>query len=173
MNPYTPEDEARWMTKAKAWLSDWLPHHGGLRTADVVRVSDIGELEAMLRAEWKAGRASALGTTWTDADDQWTKQVRAAHPSTSNSHMEYATALRMVSNRHSKSALVALVNWLLLRQDEVFKKSRVRLIHALDHIRLMECTMDHDEDMSPCPVRTAKEALDNRECSLCKGRIST
>jgi hypothetical protein len=51
---------------------------------------------------------------WEDAKDEWTERIRAAHPSRSGSHDTYATAMRMVGNRHSKGELVALVNWLLL-----------------------------------------------------------
>jgi hypothetical protein len=50
---------------------------------------------------------------WKDVEDEWSDAIRAAHPSRSGSHSEYATAMRMVGNRHSKGELVALVNWLL------------------------------------------------------------
>jgi transcriptional regulator GlxA family with amidase domain len=51
-----------------------------------------------------------------DKDDEWTARIDEAFPTSSGSHEEYATALRMVGNRHSKAALVALVNWLLVEK---------------------------------------------------------
>lgn len=51
--------------------------------------------------------------TWEDRVDKWTFAVKAAHPVRSESHDEYAVAMKMVGNRHSKGALVELVNWLL------------------------------------------------------------
>ncbi len=48
------------------------------------------------------------------AGDEWTKMIKAAHPMRSGSHDEYAMAMKMVGHRHSKRALVELVNWLLL-----------------------------------------------------------
>jgi hypothetical protein len=55
---------------------------------------------------------------WEDTPDEWTEEIDAAFPTRSGSHEEYATALRMVGNRHSKGALVALVNWLLVRSKQ-------------------------------------------------------
>lgn len=46
--------------------------------------------------------------------------------------------------------------------------ARERLLHSLYHIREMECIEDHDESGEPCPRRAAKEAIDNRPCSLCE-----
>jgi len=54
-------------------------------------------------------------TVWEDVEDTWTNAIKAAHPTRSGSHDEYATAMQMVGNRHSKHELVSLVNWLLLR----------------------------------------------------------
>jgi hypothetical protein len=52
---------------------------------------------------------------WEDVDDEWTEQIKAAHPTRSGSHDEYGIAMRMVGHRHSKGELVALVNWLLVQ----------------------------------------------------------
>ena len=51
---------------------------------------------------------------WEDKKDEWTDAIRAAHPTRSESHDEWGTAMRMVGHRHSKGELVALVNWLLV-----------------------------------------------------------
>jgi hypothetical protein len=45
--------------------------------------------------------------------------------------------------------------------------ARERLLHGLYHIRDLECGEDHDESGKPCPRRIAKEAIDNRPCSVC------
>lgn len=52
---------------------------------------------------------------WRDKKDEWTDAIDSAHPTRSGSHAEYATAMKMVGNRHSKGELVDLVNWLLVR----------------------------------------------------------
>ena len=52
---------------------------------------------------------------WEDQEDEWSEQIKAAFPTRSGSHDEYGMAMKMVGNRHSKSSLVALVNWLLVR----------------------------------------------------------
>lgn len=56
------------------------------------------------------------------------------------------------------SGSVEIDNW---------KEDRERLLHSLRHIVSMECNEDHDESDTPCPRRTAKEAIDNRPCSIC------
>lgn len=54
--------------------------------------------------------------TWEDREDEWTEQIDAAHPTRRvDAHEQYAIAMRMVGNRHSKHALVSLVSWLLVR----------------------------------------------------------
>ena len=60
---------------------------------------------------------------WNDADDEWTSAIKEAYPTRSGSHDEYAIAMKMVGNRHSKTSLVALVNWLLLRNKRKGEKS--------------------------------------------------
>ena len=56
-------------------------------------------------------------TTPEDAD------IRAAFPTRTGLHALYAEAMRLVGARRSKGALVALVNWLLAREDKL--KERV------------------------------------------------
>ena len=51
---------------------------------------------------------------WEDKDDEWSKAIDAAFPTRSGSHDQYAMAMKMVGHRYSKSALVELVNWLLV-----------------------------------------------------------
>ena len=48
-----------------------------------------------------------------DRTDRWTDRIEEAHPCNTGSHNVYAIAMEMVGNRHSKGALVELVNWLL------------------------------------------------------------
>lgn len=64
--------------------------------------SVLDELRARAAAEWE------------DVEDEWSAAIGAAHPARSDSHEEYGVAMTMVGHRHSKGALVALVNWLLV-----------------------------------------------------------
>lgn len=51
---------------------------------------------------------------WEDKADEWSESIKAAHPAHNDrTHEQYAIAMKMVGNRHSKQALVALVTWLL------------------------------------------------------------
>lgn len=61
-----------------------------------------------------------------DAHDEWSDAIDAAFPTRSGSHVEYATALQMVGNRHSKGELVSLVNWLLVRLRDAERVSPQR-----------------------------------------------
>lgn len=54
---------------------------------------------------------------WAGVPDEWDDAIKAAFPTRSGSHEQYATAMKMVGHRHSKGELVALVNWLLLDRD--------------------------------------------------------
>lgn len=55
--------------------------------------------------------------SWSrDRDDEWTQRIADAHPLNTGDHDTYAIAMQMVGNRHSKGALVELVNWLLKGQ---------------------------------------------------------
>lgn len=50
---------------------------------------------------------------WEDKKDEWSAEIDEAHPVHSHQYKIWETAQRMVSNRHSKHSLVALVCWLL------------------------------------------------------------
>jgi hypothetical protein len=101
--------------------------------------ADLKKAEAEIDEAWKLGfgelgphlkeRGTTLGMAlsklretmllplndWADKDDKWTKEVEDAFPTRSGSHKEYQTAMEMIHARHSKGAIVALINWLLLR----------------------------------------------------------
>ena len=69
-----------------------------------------------LRAQGDEARTKlAAEPTWDDRPDEWTEAVKAAFPTRSGSHDEYALAMKMVGSRNGKGELVALVNWLLVR----------------------------------------------------------
>lgn len=51
-----------------------------------------------------------------DRRDEWSERIDASHPMNSGDHRKYELAMQMVGNRHSKGALVELVNWLLKGQ---------------------------------------------------------
>jgi hypothetical protein len=52
---------------------------------------------------------------WNDKEDEWSVAIEQAHPINSNEYELWDIALKMINNRHSKSSLVSLVCWLLVR----------------------------------------------------------
>ncbi len=55
---------------------------------------------------------------WEDRLDQYSEAILAAHPTFGNGTADrYFRAMEMVGNRHSKAAIVDLVNWLLSLSD--------------------------------------------------------
>lgn len=61
--------------------------------------------------------------SWEDKPIPEDKAIDAAHPVRSGRHDTYAEAMRLVGAKHSKYALIELVNWLLIRVDVAEKKS--------------------------------------------------
>lgn len=78
---------------------------------------------------------------WEDTPDEWSDAIRDAYPTRSGSHMQYGEAMKMVGNRQSKGALVALVNWLLVRIAKL--EARLRVIPCL--VRDIDKMRDKDE----------------------------
>lgn len=59
---------------------------------------------------------------WGDKPDQFSERVSAAHPvicTDDDRHARYELAMEMIHSRHSKYALVDLVNWLLTKWPEL------------------------------------------------------
>ena len=77
-------------------------------------------------------KAEALQGPWSDKPDGLTDAVHKAHPVFTKKYDTYTYALELVSNRHSKGALVALVNYLLQQSDEAREKA---LREAADELR--------------------------------------
>ncbi len=75
--------------------------------------NDCAAIRAALDKLAETDHEAAL--PWGDVADEWSEAIKAAFPTRSGSHDEYATAMQMVGHRHSKGELVALVNWLLVR----------------------------------------------------------
>ncbi len=70
-------------------------------------------------------KAEALQGPWTDEPDDLTDAVMASHPfKERGDYKTYCRALELVSNRHSKGALVSLVNYLLRQSQEAVKAER-------------------------------------------------
>lgn len=69
-----------------------------------------------------------IGATWGDKPDQFSDRVRAAHPVMDSAaidrHARYALAMEMIHSRHSKYALVDLVNWLLTKWPELQSEAK-------------------------------------------------
>lgn len=61
----------------------------------------------------RAVQAPRLELSSEDREDKYTEAINAAHPLKTKRHDLYELAMEMVGNRHSKAALVNLVNWLL------------------------------------------------------------
>lgn len=64
---------------------------------------------------------------WSDKSDQFSERVKTAHPVISKDDdrdARYALAMEMIRNRHSKSALVDLVNWLLTKWPELQSEAK-------------------------------------------------
>ena len=99
-------------TAANAWLEDM--HDLGL-------IGDVKELRPRLAAEFTRIREEALNWPADDEDDRPLPEdeaIAAAFPTRSGKHATYAQAMRLVGAKRSKGALVALVNWLLIRIEK-------------------------------------------------------
>jgi len=97
---------------------------------------------------------------WDDVADEWTAEIRAAFPARSESHDEYAMAMQMVGNQHSKHELVALVNWLLVR-DRVASAQANLLWDTCIAAGLQLGQCDHGDDCRDpnCALRVALNEL--------------
>lgn len=95
------------------------------RVRDEVLLSplDCGVAELHVRASIvrdldRAARALAEGDGPADSALPEDAAIKACHPTRSERHDLWAEALRLVGAKHSKYALVELVNWLLHRLEE-------------------------------------------------------
>lgn len=70
-------------------------------------------VRAALAAADAVPQPEAAAPAWGDKADEWSTRITAAHPMETDDHDTYMVAMQMVGNRHSKAALVELVNWLL------------------------------------------------------------
>lgn len=64
---------------------------------------------------------------WKDKDDQFTDRIKNVHPimcKDDDRHARYALAMEMIHSRHSKYALVDLVNWLLTKWPELQSEAK-------------------------------------------------
>jgi hypothetical protein len=78
----------------------------------------LQSLEESLLHQLRNAEAKAANASWEDVHDKWADEIDEAHPTRSGSYDEYGVAMQMVGHRHSKGALVSLVNWLLVRLKE-------------------------------------------------------
>lgn len=68
---------------------------------------------------WNNREYYANKSNWEDRDDEWTEEIKKAHPLNTGFFETYQTAMDMVHNRHGKFALIGLVNMLLRKiQDK-------------------------------------------------------
>jgi len=76
---------------------------------------DVREVPA-LRASGRSGGTESRRASRAECGDMAQPEddsIRAAHPLRTGRHDLYAEAMRLVGAKHSKRALVDLVNWLL------------------------------------------------------------
>jgi hypothetical protein len=95
----------------------------------------------------------AVGRAWDDKDDDLSAAVLASHPVNSKRHDTYERAMDLVGNRHSKSALVALVNHLLIQTEDAEKDARIAELLAADEVRasdISRLTIERDEARAEC-----------------------
>ena len=83
---------------------------------------DGEEFRETLRAAAVVAKQEALTERWDDAPQPEDEAIRAAFPTRTGKHSTYEEAMRLVGARHSKGALVALVNWLLAERDELLER---------------------------------------------------
>lgn len=118
---------------------------------------------------------------WEDKPLPEDEAIRNAFPTRSGSHETYAEAMRLVGARHSKSKLVALVNWLLVEREVLRKKHRVvptiaaPLDHAasdaavdhygLDQLRLLERSLREES------AKSARERDEHRQAATGVGGV--
>ena len=76
---------------------------------------------------------------WIDTDDEYTEAIKAAHPLKTGDHKTRQKALEMVNNRHSKSSLVDLVNYLLKQPS-----SEDKLREALNNLKRQISASDYE-----------------------------
>ena len=132
-------------------LREWMPHkvageqlaRNVYRTVDaklpeetirraILELADrVEKLEAVPRIDQHALRTTVRETAfeqpWEDRESPETYLINAAHPCYTGDYKTYDDAARLVGDRHSKHALIELVNWLLVSRtpkdlDEATKK---------------------------------------------------
>lgn len=103
---------------------------GGQKSINEAKEAAVGYLSRIQELE---EQSSVLADVWKKAGD-WPlpedAEIDRAHPLRSRKHDLYQEAARLVSAKRSKFALVALVNWLLLRlfvaEERAKKLERIR-----------------------------------------------
>ena len=104
------------------------------------------EHDAALHEAHANGAREALAP-WDDVEDRWSPAIDAAFPTRSGSHEEYGIALRMVRNRHSKGALVELVNRLLV------ERKKANASHDYEADRAVQLTKERDAAVAEADER--------------------
>lgn len=109
------------------------------RQEEIHQIMRANALDAEL-AQWQQ---------WEDKPDELSEAIDACHPMKTKTHDLYAKANELVSNRHSKGALVGLVHYLLCQEDKAIK-AQCDLIAVL-------------EKMATCDSNYGAHAFEYRE----------
>jgi hypothetical protein len=102
--------------------------------------------------------------SWGDVTDEFTEAINAAHPCETENYEDYAKAHSMVSNRHSKSALVDLVNWLLVREN--LSNNPENLYTSGECVKKVCIYNNPDCPICPSPEPTKETAECGSKCQL-------
>ena len=121
--------------------------------AEVTLADEVATLKAQL-AEARA---------WSSEDDRGLPEeeaIRNAHPLRTGRHDIYKRAMDLVRPRHSKFALVDLVNWLLSRAEAASEDALIAAWNASDAGKAAEAARAAAEDAYGAACDAAEAARD-------------
>jgi hypothetical protein len=125
------------------------------------------DLEEKVHELTMAATATTDADAWIDAKDEWSEAIHEAHPTRSGSHEQYGTAMKMVTNRYSKGAIVSLINWLLVEREKAVERALVNTdVSALPEYVAMKERVEKLEArlrVIPCLVRDIDKLRDRDE----------
>lgn len=99
--------------------AEQVAYEAGQRDAwSLAKERDVNLTKRIAQLEKHIESLSGPTPSWEDRKDEWSESIADAFPTRSGSHDEWGVAMQMVGNRRSKTELIALVNWLLLRMRD-------------------------------------------------------
>lgn len=144
------------LARLKQEVENWMSEAAGSEVRAERAEAELAQ--AVIRAEKAEAQVAELTKPWSeDKRDEYSDRISAAFPTESGSHEEYALAMKLVGNRHSKGALVGLVNWLLvesgrLRSALEYALSQIESSETGDSRTLIAVALSLRETLSPTPA---------------------